>query len=68
VIWEFAGEPIPASLLDDLTRVIDELTLTLSPALDEEEIEALLERAVTVAERGRFPVDTTGRRYPWPLV
>lgn len=68
VIWEFAGEPIPAALLDDLTRVIDDLTAALSPALDEEEIGALLQRAVTVAERGQFPVDPTGRRYPWPLV
>ena len=66
--WTTRREPIPAALLDDLTRVIDDLTAALSPALDEEEIGALLQRAVTVAERGQFPVDPTGRRYPWPLV
>ena len=29
---------------------------------------ALLERAEAVVEAGCFPVDRSGRRYPWPLV
>jgi uncharacterized repeat protein (TIGR03843 family) len=68
VIWEFAGEPVPAPLLADLARVADELAVALSPALDDDEIEALRVRTAIVAEQGRFPIDRTGRRYPWPLV
>ena len=33
VIWEFAGEPLPAELLDDLVRVAEEPPETLRPLL-----------------------------------
>jgi uncharacterized repeat protein (TIGR03843 family) len=68
VIWEFAGEPVPEPLRGDLARVADETPNELSTVLDDEEIDALRARAAAVAERGRFPVDPSGRRYPWPLV
>jgi hypothetical protein len=69
VIWDFAGEAIPAALLADLRRLLgaglpDSLTELLEPA----EQEALLARARALVARGKFPVDSTGARYPWPLV
>ena len=32
------------------------------------ERDALRTRARALLSEGRFPVDHTGRRYPWPLV
>jgi hypothetical protein len=69
VIWDFGGERIPRELLDDVRRA---LPGTVPPAvaalLDAAERKALLARARAVLKSGRFPEDTTGRRYPWPLV
>lgn len=69
VIWEFGGEPIPEPLLADLARVADEgPPPALDGLLDGAERDAVVARAERVVGVGRFPVDTTGRRYPWPLV
>jgi uncharacterized repeat protein (TIGR03843 family) len=69
VIWHFGGEPIPGALLREVTRLADEgPPPTLDGLLDRGERDALARRATRVAETGHFPVDTTGRRYPWPLV
>ncbi len=67
-IWEFAGELVPDRLRDDLARLATGVPDQLAAVLETEEIEALRTRASAVADRGRFPVDPTGRRYPWPLV
>lgn len=69
VIWDFAGEPIPEALLADVdalcrTGLPERLCALLRPV----EAEALLARAHDVVALGRFPVDPTGHRYPWPLV
>src|ERR687897_1314943 len=40
----------------------------LEPLLDHGERKALVRRARAVVRRASFPVDHTGRRYPWPLV
>jgi uncharacterized repeat protein (TIGR03843 family) len=69
VIWDFASEAIPADLLAGARRVADEGGPdTLADLLDDEERAALVERAAAVVSDGCFPIDTTGRRYPWPLV
>jgi uncharacterized repeat protein (TIGR03843 family) len=69
VIWDFGGERIPDRLLGDLRHLVEEgLPHALVPLLDPAERAALLRRAEAVARAGRFPVDETGRRYPWPLV
>jgi len=70
VIWEFGGEPIPTRLRDDVQRFLDDgLPVALAELLDEEEQLALLLRAERVAARGAcFPIDGTGRSYPWPLI
>ena len=69
VIWDFAGEPIPAPLLDDVRRVIDaELPDALAALLVSDEREALVDRGRALLDDGIFPVDRSGMRYPWPLV
>lgn len=69
VIWEFAGEPVPEPLLEDLRRLqICGLPDRLAALLDDVEHEAVLDRIDLVLRLGHFPLDETGHRYPWPLV
>ena len=69
VMWEFGGEPIPEAQLADVSRFIAAGVPTpLAALLDPAEQEALSARARAVVREGRFPVDRSGRRYPWPLV
>jgi len=69
VIWDFGGEPIPDHLVADLRRLADDgPPAAVEPLLDPAERRALVRRAAAVADRAAFPVDHTGRRYPWPLV
>jgi uncharacterized repeat protein (TIGR03843 family) len=69
VIWDFADEPLPPAMLEDLRRLA---TGPLPPAvaelIDADERRALLKRARALVKIGRFPTDTIGRGYPWPLV
>lgn len=69
VLWDYAGDPIPEPILTDVDRF---LTTGPPPALadllDPFERDALLTRARAVVREATFPVDHTGRRYPWPLV
>lgn len=69
VIWDFAGEPVPAPIL----AAVDELASAglpdpLAALLDSYERDAVLARARALVRAGCFPIDETGRRYPWPLV
>jgi uncharacterized repeat protein (TIGR03843 family) len=69
VIWDFASEAIDDRLLDGVRRVArtggpDALDGLLSDG----EREAMVDRAAGVAASGLFPIDTSGRCYPWPLV
>ncbi len=69
VIWDFGGQPIPTDLLDDLSALQSRgLPPELTALLDAEEAEAVVERMDRLVDRGRFPQDGSGRRYPWPLV
>ena len=69
VIWDFAGEPIPPPLLEDVRRFLAEgLTTPLAAVLAPGERQALRVRARAVLRRGRFPTNDGGRHYPWPLV
>jgi uncharacterized repeat protein (TIGR03843 family) len=69
VIWDFAGEEVPGDVLDDVGRLLDEgLPAPLAALLDTFERDATLTRARALLHERRFPVDTTGRRHPWPLV
>ncbi len=69
VIWEFGGEAVPEGLLHDIAALAQGgLPDALCELLDPFEREALLARARALVDAGRFPIDETGRRYPWPLV
>lgn len=68
VIWEFSGEQIPVDLLDSLRRFIDDTPACLSRWLDDDEIEASVERARILVAGEVFPSDPSGQRYPWPMV
>ena len=69
VIWEFGGEPIPPPLLEDLGGLLERgLPDGLACLLDPFERDAVLTRARAVIDAAWFPIDETGRRYPWPLV
>ena len=69
VIWDFAGQPIPAAIAEDLARLLaTDLPRRLRQLLDRAEREALLARTRALVKAGTFPADDTGYRYPWPLV
>ena len=68
VVWEFGGEPIDARLIDAARRIAERLPLEVATLLADEEITAMQKRAEWVADNPVFPVDQSGRRYPWPMV
>jgi uncharacterized repeat protein (TIGR03843 family) len=73
VIWEHAGEPISADLLDDVRafderRQAGELRAELGELLSADELLALGERIDAVLATGVFPEPGPGRPYPWPPV
>ena len=70
VLWDFAGEPLPEAIGDDLAELVagSALTDALGDLLDDDEIETAESRARILINERRFPIDTTGRRWPWPLV
>jgi len=69
VIWDFADEPIPADVLDAVASLLDRgLPERLSDLLDPFERDAIGARARAMLQQGCFPVDETGRAYPWPLI
>ena len=69
VLWDFAGDPVPADVVGDLDRLVGEgLPPRLATLLHPLERDALLTRARALVAEGVFPHDRTGRAYPWPLV
>jgi uncharacterized repeat protein (TIGR03843 family) len=69
VIWDFAGEPLPPEILDDLKRLAAKpLPPSVRELIATEECAVLLKRTRALVKAGRFPVDTIGRGYPWPPV
>jgi uncharacterized repeat protein (TIGR03843 family) len=69
VVWEFAGESIPDADLADVEALLDRLPGGLERLLDDEELDAVRQRAGLVLSLGELPEpDPYGRAYPWPLV
>lgn len=75
VIWDFAGQPIPASLIQDLRHLQEQVTdpaADLRSALDDllnpRELEALTRRLDKLLRDETFPKPGPGRHYPWPPV
>lgn len=72
VLWDFAGEPIPDDIVADLMRFVEgdigDKYPDLVANLDDDEVDAMIERTRRLIYGGTFPIDPTGRRWPWPLV
>ncbi|HEX3621659.1 MAG TPA: SCO1664 family protein [Acidimicrobiales bacterium] len=68
VIWDFAGQPLPASRLDAVARLAAAPPADLTQLLEPAEIEAMCARAAAVLRRPVFPAIRSARAYPWPLV
>ena len=68
VIWEFGGEALPDQAIAPLQRLVDAVPLEVATLLVDHEVAAIQERAEWLLQQGEFPIDESGRRYPWPLV
>jgi len=75
VIWDFAGQEIPPSLLADISRLHQDLVekskvyLNLKMHLKDSEIRAIARRINVLLDHPEFPQPDPERRpYPWPLV
>ena len=68
VIWDFAGEPIDRTWWPAPTAWPEEPAAGARRPARRRRVRALVDRARRVAAKACFPVDHTGRRYPWPLV
>jgi uncharacterized repeat protein (TIGR03843 family) len=68
VIWDFAGQPVPADRLDAVARLASAPPQGLAGLLEPDEVDALAARAAAVVRRPVFPVVRSTRAYPWPLV
>ncbi len=75
VIWDFAGQPIPDILVDDLQTLCGLLAntcsdyyQTMSKLLNEREVRALIKRVDRLLASGKYPTPGPGPNYPWPAV
>lgn len=73
VIWEFAGDPVPKQLLEDLETMVSklrsgEVRRAMLDVLSEREVDATARRAEALVSSGRFPLPGARRAYPWPPV
>jgi uncharacterized repeat protein (TIGR03843 family) len=69
VLWDFAGERIPRDIVTDVAGLLDDgVPDSVSTRLDPDEVDAMLARCRAIVASGCFPHDTSGRRWPWPLV
>lgn len=68
VIWEFGGEVLPESICQAVEPLITNVPLEVATLLTTQEVLAISERAKWLIDGAAFPVDPSGRHYPWPLV
>lgn len=75
VIWDFAGQPIPEALLNDLSRLcglLDDPSTPYAKAmyrlLAAAEIRAFQNRLRHMLKHRRYPQPGPGPNYPWPPV
>ena len=75
VIWDFAGQPIPGAILDDLRRlcgrlsdVDDAYTRSMTELLSPIEMRMLEYRVDRLLMEGVFPLPGAGPNRPWPAV
>ena len=74
VIWDYAGDPLPESILSDLEALSDalghekSLRGELRELLSRSEVSALRRRVHGLIRAGCFPEPGPGRPVPWPLI
>ena len=74
VVWDFASESIPATILEDLQQfhhclgVDESLKVEYLELISEAEFDALRTRVDYLLSNPVFPQPTTQWSYPWPLV
>jgi hypothetical protein len=73
VIWDYAGERVPADVLADMERFAaalegGEVRAMLDELLGRDEIGALQARTAGLVGHGTFPEPGPGRPYPWPPI
>ncbi len=76
IIWEFANQPIPENLLQNLAELINKLTeerlsvvKKFNKLLSSIEIQMVIRRAEILCNAKVFPAPDQDRRpYPWPLI
>ena len=74
VIWDFAGEPLPADLCGDVEHALTQvekgkLATVLEPLLSPAEVRMLTRRLRGVLDPGwRFPEPASAWSVPWPPV
>lgn len=68
VIWEFGGEVLSESIRQAVEPLITNVPLEVATLLTTQEVLAISERAKWLIDGAAFPVDPSGRHYPWPLV
>jgi hypothetical protein len=74
VIWEFAGEEVPAPIRADALRLSQQVLAGerwvkgLQQLISGPELRALAIRARRLADDGRYPAPLSRWAYPWPLV
>jgi len=68
VIWEFGGEVLQESIRQAVEPLITNVPLEVATLLTTQEVLAISERAKWLIDGAAFPVDPSGRHYPWPLV
>ena len=74
VVWDFAGQPIPAPLTADLERLCAEIATAepwaaeLQQHLTQREWQAFQRRLQQLLTQAIFPFPGPGRHYPWPLI
>ena len=68
VIWDFAGEALTERQRDAAWSIAESVPDEVAELLDDDEVEAMRDRAGRLARRGTLPFDRSGHGYPWPLV
>ncbi|MHB1010785.1 MAG: SCO1664 family protein [Propionibacteriaceae bacterium] len=68
VIWDFAGDEVPEEDLAAIEPLASSVPRLLAALLGRDEVQALQLRVRRLLTTRVLPVDTTGRRVPWPLI
>jgi uncharacterized repeat protein (TIGR03843 family) len=74
VLWDYAGDPIPDEILEDMTRLRADVRAggpfirTLEGLLAADEVKAFRRRLDRLVDSGHYPDPGGGRNVPWPPV